>query len=166
MTQKPLNQQVAIVTGAGRGIGRAIAIEFARAGASVVCAARTGREIEETAQTIRRDRGKGIALEVDVTSESSVMSMVEATVQLYHRLDLLVINAGCNLDHRTVSESVSQDWRQTIETNLFGAYCCAKAAIPFLKVRGGKIITIGSGLGHKGTPKRSAYSYSKRRCGC
>jgi 3-oxoacyl-[acyl-carrier protein] reductase len=87
--------------------------------------------------------------------------MLAITIEQFQKLDILVINAGISVDRRTVEASVSDDWRRTIETNLFGAYYCAKAAIPFMKEHGGKIITIGSGLGHKGVAKGSAYSCSK-----
>jgi 3-oxoacyl-[acyl-carrier protein] reductase len=160
---KPLQDKVAIVTGAGRGIGRAIAVAYASAGASICCAARTLAQIEETAQIIERAGGQALAVQTDVTDLQAVERMVERTVAAFGGLDILVINAGVHSDrgHR-VEESIPDKWRDTIETNLFGAYHCARAAIPHLQQRGaGKIITIGSGMGHRGGAGGSAYACSK-----
>ena len=160
---KPLQNQVAIVTGAGRGIGRAIAVAYARAGASVGCAARTLAQVEETARIIEQEGGRALAVQTDVTDLDAVERMVERTVAAFGGLDLLVINAGVIRDRgHHVQESVPENWRATLETNLFGAYHCARAAIPYLKQRGaGKIITIGSGMGHRGAAGGSAYACSK-----
>jgi 3-oxoacyl-[acyl-carrier protein] reductase len=160
---KPLQDKVAIVTGAGRGIGRAIAIAYARAGASVCCGARTLAQIEETAQIIEQAEGRALTVQTDVTDLQAVERMVERTVAAYGGLDILMINAGAHSDrgHR-VEESVPDKWRATLETNLFGAYYCARAAIPHLKRRGaGKIITLGSGMGHRGATGGAAYACSK-----
>ena len=154
--------KVALVTGAGRGIGRAIAIGFAEAGAAVCCAARTLAQVQDTVREIEALDGRGLAVRADVADQGDVERMVAACVTELGGLDILVINAGINGDRRPVAESEPADWRRTMEVNLFGAYYCARAAIPHLRARGaGKIITIGSGLGH--TPKAggSAYACSK-----
>lgn len=162
MTGKPLAGQVALITGAGRGIGRAIALAYADAGAAVAVAARTQAEIDATATQIRTAGGQAIAIRVDVTDRLSVQQMTDETVEAFGGLDILVINAGVSLDRRTVEESVPADWLGTLDVNLNGAYYCAQAAIPHLKARGGgKIITVGSGMGHRGSPERSAYCVSK-----
>jgi 3-oxoacyl-[acyl-carrier protein] reductase len=158
-----LQGKVAIVTGAGRGIGRAIAVAYAKAGASVCCAARTRAQIQGTVQIIERNGGRALAVQVDVTDPDAVESMVERAVQAFGGLDILVINAGAFYDRgKRIQESVAAEWRATLEVNLFGAYHSAKAAIPHLKRRGaGKIITIGSGVGRRGRPGASAYACSK-----
>lgn len=162
MTDKALAGQVAIITGAGRGIGRAIALAYAEAGAAVACVARTQAEIDETAAQIRAAGGQAIALPVDVSDQASVQGMTRGVVEQLGGLDILVINAGVNLDKRTVEESVAEEWIATLNINLTGAYFCAQAAIPHLKARGsGKIITTGSGMGHRGGSERSAYCVSK-----
>lgn len=162
MAEQPLAGQVALITGAGRGIGRAIALAYAEAGAAVGCAARTQREIDGVAAEIRAGGGQAIAIPTDVTDRAAVQQMTETVVAAFGGLDILVINAGVNRDRRTVEESVPEEWLGTLDVNLNGAYYCAQAAIPFLKARGGgKIITTGSGMGHRGSPERSAYCVSK-----
>jgi 3-oxoacyl-[acyl-carrier protein] reductase len=162
MTELPLKDKIAVVTGAGRGIGQAIAVAYGHAGAAVVCAARTQTEIEQTVQIITAGKGQATAVKTDVTDLSMVMQLFQTAAQQFGGIDIVVINAGGNYDRRSVEESNAADWQKTINLNLVGAYYCAKAAIPYLKARGaGKIITIGSGLGHRGTVERSAYACSK-----
>lgn len=159
---KVLKGKVAVVTGAGRGIGKAIAIAYAKAGANLVCAARTTAEIEETVNEISRLGEIALAVKTDVTCIESVNNMFERAVEYFGGIDILVINAGVNYDRETVENSNLESWKRTLDVNLFGAYYCAHSAIPFLKQRGaGKIITIGSGLGHRGYAGGAAYSCSK-----
>jgi 3-oxoacyl-[acyl-carrier protein] reductase len=154
--------KVAVVTGAGRGIGRAIALGFARAGAAVCCAARTEPELAATVQAIEDAGGRGLAIPTDVTDPDAVARLFEQSVATWGRVDIVVINAGVNLERQSVEESAPDAWRATVEVNLFGAYYCARAALPHLKAGGGgKIIMIGSGLGHRGRPDSSAYACSK-----
>lgn len=161
-SDRQLAGQVAIVTGAGRGIGQAIALAYARAGAAVGCAARTAAEIDATVRDISAGGGRGLAVPTDVTQQAAVRSLVQTTVETFGGLDIMVINAGGNVERRRVEESQAGAWRATLEVNLVGAYYCAQAAIPYLKQRGaGKIITIGSGIGHRGQVGNSAYACSK-----
>ena len=161
-TTQALSGHVAIVTGAGRGIGRAIAIAYAQAGAAVCCAARTLQEIATTVRDIEASGGRAIAVPTDVTQLVSVQQMLQTTIETFGGLDILVINAGGDYDRRHVAKSHPEDWRATLEVNLLGAYYCAHAAIDYLKQRGaGKIIAIGSGIGHRGLPGSSAYACSK-----
>lgn len=157
-----LKEKVAIVTGAGRGIGRAIAIAYGQAGAAVCCAARTVTEIEHTVKEIVARDGRAIAVQTDVTHLDSVERMFQKTVEFFGGLDILLINAGALHERSHVADSRPENWRATVEVNLIGAYFCAKTAIPFLRRCGaGKIITIGSGLGHRGRAGSSAYACSK-----
>jgi 3-oxoacyl-[acyl-carrier protein] reductase len=157
-----LKGKVAIVTGAGRGIGKAIAIAYGQAGAAVCCAARTLAEIEDTGKEIASRGGRAIAVHTDVTQLDSVEQMFEKTAKDFGGLDILVINAGALYGRRHVADSRPEDWRATVEVNLIGAYFCAKTAIPYMRQRGaGKIITVGSGVGHHGRAGSSAYACSK-----
>lgn len=162
MSGRELEGKCAIVTGAGRGIGRAIALAYAGAGAQVCCAARTLSEVQETASEIERKAGRAIAVAADVTQQDQVDAMIRSTVQHFGGLDLLVINAGQAGERRAVEHSDPEDWRDLLEVNLVGAYRCARSAVPHLRARGGgKILAIGSGLGHRGLPETSAYACSK-----
>lgn len=159
---RSLEGKVAVVTGAGRGIGRAIAIGYAAAGASICCAARTTSEIEQVAEEITAAGGSAITVQTDVTSYDEVERMNKAAADAFGGIDILVINAGGNLGAAPIEESDPENWVATIDVNLKGAYYTAKSAIPYLKARGGgKIITIGSGIGHNGRPRTSAYACAK-----
>jgi len=159
---KPLAGKAAVITGAGRGIGRAIALAYAKAGAGVVCAARTGTELDAVAAEIEAAGGQAIAIPTDVACADSVRALFCKAADRFGGIDIVVINAGGNYDREPVETSDPDRWRQTMEVNLFGAYHCAQAAIPSLRQRGGgKIITIGSGLGHRGAAGGSAYACSK-----
>lgn len=157
-----LQGRVALVTGAGKGIGRAIALAYAQAGAAVCCAGRTAADVIALAEEIHKAGGQAIATAVDVTQEADVDRMVASCLEAFGRLDILVLNAGVAAEGASVEASAAQRWRQTLDVNLFGAYLCAKAAIPSLKTAGGgKVLTIGSGLGHTGQPGISDYACAK-----
>ncbi len=161
-SNQTLRGKVAVVTGAGRGIGRAIALAYAQAGAAVICAARTVAEIEETVQQIVAQGGAALAIHTDVTQQRAVDRLFQQGVAHFGGIDIVVINAGINPDRNSVEASDPTAWRMTLEVNLFGPYYCAKAAVPYLKQRGsGKIILIGSGMGHRSGAGNSAYACSK-----
>ncbi len=161
-TSRTLVGKGAVITGAGRGIGRAIALGYARAGASICCAARTEPEIQETVRQIRQEGGTAIALQTDITQWGAVQELFDFAESELGGIDIAVLNAGANFDRKVVEESDPTAWEETLRTNLIGTYYCAKAAIPAMKNQGGgKIITIGSGMGHKGVAGSSAYSCSK-----
>ena len=158
-----LSGKVVVVTGAGRGIGKAIAVGYAAAGAAVCCVARTESEIARTVVDIRSDGGTATSVQADVTDYDSVVHAFDAAISEFGGVDIVVINAGGNLDDgRDVESGNLEQWTDTVQLNLIGAYHTARAAIPHLKDRGGgKIIAIGSGLGRRGRPGMSAYATAK-----
>ncbi len=151
-----LESKVAIVTGAGRGIGKAIAVAFAKEGASVVCSARSVDEINAVA----KETG-GLAVVCDVSDEADIRRMIGATLDAYGRVDLLVNNAGA-VARLPVHELPVEDWDLVMNVNLRGLFLCTKHALPNMLARGdGCIINISSGAGVVGPPNRSAYAASK-----
>ena len=164
---QPLRGKVAVVTGAGRGIGRAIALAYAEAGAAVCCTARTREQIDDTAARIRGAGGTGIAVAADVTDPEAVTRMFDAAVEALGGVDILVANAGGVLESKPVTEGDPALWEATVAVNLFGAYHCIRAAIPHLRRRGGgKILTMGSGMGHNGWPGTRPTAAPRPPCGC
>ena len=125
---RPLEGKVAVVTGAGRGIGRAIAVAYAEAGTSICCTARTKAEIDERVELCRAEGGSAIAVQTDVKGYAAVEAMMAATRQGFGGIDIVVINAGISIDRRTVEESNPDDWQTTLDVNLTGAYNCAKTS--------------------------------------
>lgn len=157
-----LENKVAVITGAGRGIGRAVARAYAANGAKVCCLSRSQNEINDTADFINKNHGDAIALTCDVSNYDELIKVFQKNYETYGGIDIVVINAGIDCKSVSVEESNIEDWKAIMDVNLTGAYYTAKAAIPYLKKQGGgKIITIGSGLGHKGRADNSAYSCSK-----
>jgi 3-oxoacyl-[acyl-carrier protein] reductase len=162
MSETQLRGKVAVITGAGRGIGQAIAIAYAQSGASVCCSARTVGEINETVSRITARGDKAISVAADVTDFASVCELYDRAVASFGRVDIVVMSAGASAENKLVEEADPEIWRNSIEVNLIGAFHTAKAAIPHLrKGGGGKIILIGSGMGHRSGPTRSSYASSK-----
>jgi 3-oxoacyl-[acyl-carrier protein] reductase len=160
--EKQLLNKVALITGAGSNIGRALAIGFAREGAMIGCAGRTLVRLEETVRLIEADGGRGLAVQADVTEIDQVERMMAVTVEAFDGLDILVINAGGVRGRGPVETYSHELWLATIDVNLNGAFYCAQKAIPHLKARGGgKIIAIGSGAGHTGLDDLVAYDCAK-----
>ena len=151
-----LKDKVAIVTGAGRGIGKAIAKAFAEEGAAVVCSARSVDEINAVA-----DETGGLAIPCNVADEADIRKMIDATLKAYGRIDLLVNNAGA-VARLPVHELPVEDWDHVVNVNLRGLFLCTKYALPSMLERGrGCIINISSGAGVVGPRNRSAYAASK-----
>ena len=161
-TELPLKDKLTLVTGASSGIGRAIAVAWARAGAKVACAARSGDALDETVAEIESIGGTGLAIRADVTNRGDVERMLAQTASAFGGLDILMINAGGNLERNLVGEDDPDGWLATVHLNLVGSYYTAREAIPHLKARGGgRILLMGSGMGHRAIPGASAYAVSK-----
>ncbi|MFN8591965.1 MAG: glucose 1-dehydrogenase, partial [Thermomicrobiales bacterium] len=157
-----LTGKVAIVTGGGRGIGRAIARLFAAEGASVVVASRTAAEGEETVRLIREAGGEARFIPTDVASDTQVRDLVTQTVHTYGRLDVMVNNAGIGGAGKPLAATSEAEWDEVIDTNLKGTYLGMHYAIPHLKAAGGgAIVNFSSVLAHQALPGGSAYTATK-----
>jgi NAD(P)-dependent dehydrogenase (short-subunit alcohol dehydrogenase family) len=157
----PLEGSVAIVTGSGRGIGRAVACLFAAEGATVVVAARTAGEGEETVSLIREAGGEARFIGTDVSRDAAVRDLVAETVRAYGRLDALVNNAGIGGPGKSLAETSEAEWDRVIDTNLKGCYLGMRYAIPHLRATRGAIVNLSSVLAEQTLPGCTAYTASK-----
>ena len=156
-----LKGRVALVTGASRGIGRAIALAFAAAGADVACCARSQEQVEQAAVEIRDSGGRAIGLKLDVTRPHDIERAVREVESALGPVHILVNNAGIVLEKKTV-EVTDADWDTVLATNLTSMFRLARAVAPGMISRnGGKIINIGSMYGPIGVPRYAAYCASK-----
>jgi len=157
-----LQGKVALVTGAGRGIGKAIALAFAREGADVVVVSRTLLEVEETANQMMALGRHVLAVHGDVSQLKDVENMVKLTLQEFGRIDILVNNAGILGPIGPLVENDVKGWMETIKVNLIGTFLCCKAIIPIMvERRKGKIINLSGGGAAYPRPRFSAYAASK-----
>src|SRR5215469_13350169 len=153
--------RVALVTGASQGIGRACAIELARAGAKVALCARTVEKLQELAQEIAANGGESEAIKMDVSNEEEIKASVKAAMGRFGKVDILVNNAGITRD-QLVMRMKRSDWDDVINTNLTGPFLLIQALIaPMLKQRWGRIINITSIFGQIGQAGQANYASSK-----
>jgi 3-oxoacyl-[acyl-carrier protein] reductase len=156
-----LSDQVALVTGASQGLGRAMALRLAANGAKVACVARGVDKLAQTVAAIQSAGGAAEAFACDVTSGESVQQTVEAVVEKFGRLDILVNNAGVTKDTLVLRMS-DEEWDQVLSTNLRGTFLFTRAAArPMMSQRYGRIINIASVSGIIGNPGQANYSASK-----
>ena len=162
MTNYDMNGRVALVTGGGRGLGRAFAQSLASAGAAVAVSARTEAQLAETVELISVAGGRAIAVPADVSEPSAVERAVAATEQQLGPVNLLVNNAGVPGPMATAWEADLDEWTRTIEVNVNGPLMCARAVLPGMVARrGGRIINITSGAATFPFLYASAYGTSK-----
>jgi len=157
-----LKGKVALVTGASRGIGRAIAIEFARRGAAVAINFRSGAEhAEAVAKEIHDMGGECILIKGDVSKKEQAHRIVQEVLDKWKRLDILVNNAGITRD-KTLRKMTEDDWAEVISVNLNGTFYCTSAAVPaMMNQKYGRIINISSVVGQSGSFGQANYSASK-----
>jgi len=156
-----LSGKVALITGGGTGIGRAIALAFAREGASVAVAGRRLEKLREVISEVQKQGGAGLAMECDVTRIREVERAVKGTVERFGRLNVLVNNAG-TLHVSTVEGISEEEWDRVMTVNVKGPFLMSRAVLPeFRKCGGGAIVNIGSVLGLFAVKDRAAYSTSK-----
>ena len=158
---RDVRNQIVIVTGGSKGIGRAIAYSLARAGALVTICARSKEPLEITCKEIRNAGGNCSYVTSDVTNEDQVNSMVDKTLCDFGRIDILVNNAGVGI-LKPIWECNLADWNYVMDTNLKGYFLCSKAVIPIMKKqREGYILNVASGAGRQGFENLSIYCASK-----
>ncbi|MFN7633770.1 MAG: SDR family oxidoreductase [Acetobacteraceae bacterium] len=156
--------KIALVTGAGSGIGRAVAVALAVAGHAVVLAGRRKDALEETAATIGAAGGTALAVPTDVTDPASVAALFDRTKAAYGRLDVLFNNAGINVPPIPMEDLTLDQWRAVVDTNLTGPFLCAQHAIRLMKAqapRGGRIINNGSISAQVPRPHSAPYTATK-----
>jgi acetoacetyl-CoA reductase len=157
-----LQEAVAVVTGASRGLGRAIAEELARGGATVVVNySRSKEPAEELVGQISENGGEAIAVQADVSDPEQAQSLIDKTIDEYNRIDVLVNNAGINVD-RTLKKLSVEDWEKVIKVDLNSAFYTVHAALPHMMEQGGgKIINMSSFVGEAGNIGQANYSAAK-----
>jgi 3-oxoacyl-[acyl-carrier protein] reductase len=160
--ERVLAGQVVVITGGGRGIGRAIAIRFAAEGASVVCAARTAKELDGTVAAIERAGGEGLAVVTDVRDDRAVATLVQRAVHAYGGLHLAVLGAGIMPAPAPVDEIPEETWQRCVDTNLNGVFHGLRAVVPHLRdAGGGKIIVLGSAAARRAPEGLAHYAATK-----
>ena len=157
-----LDGQVAVITGAGRGIGRAIALAYAREGARLALAARSEPELEQTVAAVSEQGGEAIAVPTDVTSQGHTERLAAAALERFGRIDVLVNNAGISGPIGPLQDNDVTEWVDTINVNLTGTFLVCRAVIPAMLEQGrGKIINLsGAGVANAWS-NMSAYCSSK-----
>jgi len=159
-----LKNKIAVVTGGGRGIGKAIALAFAREGADVVVTARTQSEVESVTKEIKAMNRKGVPIVADLSKKEDIKSLVDQVYAQFPTINILVNNAGIGSGQnaKLVKEFDDEYWEQTLTLNLTAPYFLTKAFLPkMVEQKWGRIINISSVAGKIGFPYGSAYSASK-----
>lgn len=157
-----LKGKISIVTGGGRGIGKAISTKFAKEGAFVVLAARSSAEMDETLKEIKRNGGDGISIKTDISKINDVTKLIDSVVKEYSKIDVLVNNAGTIKPIGSIHLVQTQEWEDHIKTNLFGTFYCIKNVLPHMMSKNyGKIINMSGGGAFNAMPNFSAYGASK-----
>jgi NAD(P)-dependent dehydrogenase (short-subunit alcohol dehydrogenase family) len=152
--------KVALVTGAGSGIGKATALRLAAGGASIVAISRTLKEVEQTRDEIIAAGGKALALDADVADEAEMRHVIEQTMADYGRLDIVVANAGINGMWAPIDELTPDEWDTTMQVNLRGTYMTLHLSVPHLRKAGGAIIIVSSINGNRTFTTAGATAYS------
>ena len=156
-----LKDKVAIVTGASRGIGEAIARKFCQEGASVMLCSRSAESVAAITESLSNEGGDAKSTQADISSKDDVDALVDLTLQEFTRVDILVNNAGITRD-TLFMRMKDEDWDAVIQTNLTGtAYCMRAVTRPMMRQRGGRIINISSVIGIVGNAGQANYAASK-----
>jgi len=153
--------RTALVTGASRGIGRACALELAKAGARVALAARQMEKLEEVAEEVRAAGGEAFVVSIDLAEQASIRDAIGKVAKEFGRIDILVNNAGVTRDGLALRMK-AEDWNLVLQTNLSGAFYCIQQVIsPMMRERWGRIVNISSVVGEAGNAGQANYVASK-----
>ena len=162
MCAKKLQGQVAIVTGASRGIGEATAYALARAGASLVLVARDGDRAQSVADAIMREKGTAIAIPADISDPEEIEPVFEVTMETFRRIDILVNNAAVIWPLEEIADADIEEWAYAVQVNLIGLFMMTRTALPVMQAQGnGRIINVSSGAARSPIAGASAYCASK-----
>lgn len=160
-----LSGRVALVTGAGSGIGKAAALRLAKEGARVAALSRTGDEVNKVADEIRSSDGEAIALAADISQPAEMQAAVQKIIDRWGRLDVVFANAGINGVWAPLEELTPEDWDRTLDINLKGTFLTVKYAVPHLKKQGGSVIITSSVNGSRIFSNAGATAYSCSKAG-
>jgi NAD(P)-dependent dehydrogenase (short-subunit alcohol dehydrogenase family) len=160
-----LAQKVALVTGAGSGIGRATALLLASEGARVAALGHTRDELEQVVAEIKQRGGEAIVTVADVSRAEQMQRAIAQTIERWKRLDIVFANAGINGVWATLEELEPEEWKRTLDANLTGTFLTVKYAAPYLKRQGGSVIVTASGNGTRIFSNTGATAYSCSKAG-
>jgi NAD(P)-dependent dehydrogenase (short-subunit alcohol dehydrogenase family) len=159
--EKPLAGKVAVITGASKGLGKAMALALGAAGVRLVLASRDLALLKVVAEEARKAGAQGLVMQTDVTSEAEVARLAAAVREKFGGVDIIINNAGVNV-RKPMTEFTLEEWRRVMDTNLTGAFLACRALVPLMKGRGGgRIINLTSIMAHTALPGRTAYASSK-----
>jgi NAD(P)-dependent dehydrogenase (short-subunit alcohol dehydrogenase family) len=161
MSDQPLTGKVAVITGASKGLGKAMALALAEAGARLCLISRNAALLEETARAARDRGAEAVVCAADVTDEAQVRRAAAAAGEKFGRVQILINNAGVNI-RKPVTGFTLAEWRRVLDTNLTGAFLMCRAFVPLMTGQGyGRIFNLTSTLSHVALPGRAAYAASK-----
>lgn len=155
-----LGDKVVIITGASSGIGKSLAIVFAKAGAKVVAASRNQNALNEVVDEIKKANGIALAVVCDVSIESDCKNLIDETLKQFQKIDVLICNAGISMRSLFLDIDLKV-MKQIMDTNFWGSVYCTKYALPHILKSHGSLVAISSITGKKGLPARTAYTASK-----
>ncbi len=161
MSEDNLKDKVAVITGASKGLGKAMALSLGAAGASIALVARDGGQLNEVKQAVENGGGKAEVFQTDVLEEEQIRKLEHDVIKAFNGIHILVNNAGINLRKQLV-EFTLEEWRCVLDTNLTSVFLMCRSFVPHMKGRGyGRVINMASMMGRVSLPGRSAYSASK-----
>jgi NAD(P)-dependent dehydrogenase (short-subunit alcohol dehydrogenase family) len=153
--------KVALITGASRGLGKAMALALAGEGASIALVARDQERLQETAELVWRTGSGGQVFPADVASEEQVLRLEKEVAQAFGRIHIIINNAGINI-RKNLTDFTLNEWRRVLDTNLTSTFLMCRAFVPHMKGTGyGRVINLASTMAHVSLPARTAYSASK-----